>query len=606
MKENNKGITLLVLTITVILMLIIASTATYYGISAYDNARLTKFETELRVIQAKVELWEEEGKTDIGTELTGDQKNVLNNIYNTDKIDYYRYLSAQDINDLGIDGIEQDFFVIVQLPEITSTFNLTNLYDLLKYRVISAQGLTYRGTTYYTLYELQENDLLASPYSIVPKDAVASLTNKTTEQVTIYSSVQEAVNAAGNSPSIVTLLKDYTEEKEIKTEVGQSIILDINQYTLEVEKPINNNGTLTINGNGIIVNETDFVIKNNDILNIENGEITGCEGILNTSAGKIHITGGTIKGNFNGIPTESGGTLVTRGIMNFGTLIVNEATIEGLYAIYNNSNATAIVNGGTISGNNYGIYNQSTLTIFKGTITGNIGIYNTKSVTVAEGIIQGNTHGIYNNSVEAVLITGGTISGNNYGIYNHSTGTVTIGSDEKLLDKTFPVVSGSSTKSNSRAVYSLNTSSIINFFNGVLKGTASTPYYISGTLNPRMGYTPITTTTVDSDGYYLTTLELDENAVASLTDTSTGKITNYTTVQGAIDAANTNESTVTLLKDVITEDVTVGVNISNHYSNGTITINAGTITGTITGTTLGIYNYNNLATNIKNGGNVSP
>jgi len=376
------------------------------------------------------------------------------------------------------------------------------------------------------------------------------------------------------------------------------------------ENGIKNSSTGTVSiTEGKITGSTDGIQNTSTgTITVKDATIIGesSDGIKNSSTGTVSITGGTIKGNFNGIPTESGGTLVTTGIQNKGILTVDGATIEGRYAIYNNSNATAIVNGGTISGNNYGIYNQSTLTIFKGTITGNIGIYNTKSVTVAEGIIQGNTHGIYNNSVEAVLITGGTISGNNYGIYNHSTGTVTIGSDEKLLDKTFPVVSGSSTKSNSRAVYSLNTSSIINFFNGVLKGTASTPYYISGTLNPRMGYTPITTTTVDSDGYYLTTLELDENAVASLTDTSTGKITNYTTVQGAIDAANTNESTVTLLKDVITEDVTVGVNISNHYSNGTITINAGTITGTITGTTLGIYNYNNLATIIKNGGNVSP
>lgn len=59
--KNKKGITLIALTITVIILLILASVATYSGIEVIRSARLTAFTTELKIMQTQVnELYEED------------------------------------------------------------------------------------------------------------------------------------------------------------------------------------------------------------------------------------------------------------------------------------------------------------------------------------------------------------------------------------------------------------------------------------------------------------------------------------------------------------------------------------------------------------------
>ena len=359
MKENNKGITLLVLTITIIIILIIASTTTYYGLSAYDNARLSKFENELKIIQTQVDLWEEEGKTDIGVELSEDNKDLLGDIKDQENnilidsanYDYYKYISAQEIRRLGIDGIENDFLVIINIPESSETLNqenIVNISNMLEYRVISVKGLKYRGYTYHTLLQLEKAGLAAGTYAIYGSvNAVASLTNKATGQVTIFDSVQGAVDAAGANPSIVTLLKDEiklvddanTTKNEGRVEISseKNIILDTNGKNLISSKyqTIYNLGTLTLEGKGVIevegVNSENVAnaIYNKGILNIYDVTIiTGINNIIYENSKGI-----------NGIHNED------KGNINFysGNLIS-----YGITGINHNSTGTVSMTGGNI------------------------------------------------------------------------------------------------------------------------------------------------------------------------------------------------------------------------------------------------------------------
>lgn len=58
--KNNKGITLVALIITIIILLILASVATYSGIGVIKSAKLTAFTTELKIMQTQVnEIYEE-------------------------------------------------------------------------------------------------------------------------------------------------------------------------------------------------------------------------------------------------------------------------------------------------------------------------------------------------------------------------------------------------------------------------------------------------------------------------------------------------------------------------------------------------------------------
>ena len=58
--ENNKGITLVSLVITIILLIILASIGTYSGIQVVKSAQFTAFSTELKIMQTQVnKLYEE-------------------------------------------------------------------------------------------------------------------------------------------------------------------------------------------------------------------------------------------------------------------------------------------------------------------------------------------------------------------------------------------------------------------------------------------------------------------------------------------------------------------------------------------------------------------
>jgi len=337
MKENNKGITLLVLSITIILMIIIASTATYYGFSAYENAKLSKFEAELRIMHAQVELWEQEGKTEIGVSLNDE---LISRFELENYTDYYRYLSTDKIKDLGIDGITQEFLVLIDFESINEIEGIENeeIEKLLNNRVISVKGLRYKGNPYYTLYQLQQEGLLTSSYSTISQNIVASLRNNETNQVTFYTSVQAAVNAASDSLSTVTLWKDKINEQIVigQNRKKQNIILDTNGKALFTSKTntiqILNNNTLTIKGDGIIENkeganqtivvrEGSYLVANEGLIKgncsiANHGETTINGGIINSESeaiyndGELYINSGKIMSETSNSIQSYGGTIV--------------------------------------------------------------------------------------------------------------------------------------------------------------------------------------------------------------------------------------------------------------------------------------------------------
>ena len=177
MKKNNAGITLVSLVITVIVLLILSSIAVYSGVSTIRSARLTKFTTELKMMQQKVnELYDsyinnksvtvngveyvgqgeyttqntEDGQTqtvqtklgiqDIGEDPEGlFNSNRLEEVFSaegsgiTDRTGYM-YYDLETIQALGLDDMEYEFFVNVATRS-----------------VVSIEGFNDYGTRYYTL-----------------------------------------------------------------------------------------------------------------------------------------------------------------------------------------------------------------------------------------------------------------------------------------------------------------------------------------------------------------------------------------------------------------------------------------------------------------------
>ena len=76
--KNEKGITLIVLAVTIIIMLIIASIAIYAGTESIKNAKLEALKTNMLLIQAKAKEYVEEVSFKIGVTSGVDATEVQN------------------------------------------------------------------------------------------------------------------------------------------------------------------------------------------------------------------------------------------------------------------------------------------------------------------------------------------------------------------------------------------------------------------------------------------------------------------------------------------------------------------------------------------------
>lgn len=158
--KNNKGITLMALVITIIILIILASIGTYSGIQVVKSAQFTAFSTELKIMQTQVnKLYEEKknGNTEyvdgLGIAISSktDVQEQANKVFTalgitTDTSDY-KYFDINTIKSLNIEGVEGEFFVNVD-----------------KRSVVSYDGFEYEGTTYYTINQLENNSLYNVEY----------------------------------------------------------------------------------------------------------------------------------------------------------------------------------------------------------------------------------------------------------------------------------------------------------------------------------------------------------------------------------------------------------------------------------------------------------
>lgn len=155
-KETNsvKGITLIALIVTIIVILILASVGTYSGIEAVKTAQLNKFISEMKIMQIQVNNIYDKYKN--GEEVLGyTGEDIIANIGKlpstspkadnvfkestsgiVDRIGY-RYFDTETIKQLGIEGVEEEFFVNIE-----------------KRSIISVNGFEYNGKTYYTMDQI--------------------------------------------------------------------------------------------------------------------------------------------------------------------------------------------------------------------------------------------------------------------------------------------------------------------------------------------------------------------------------------------------------------------------------------------------------------------
>ncbi len=161
--KNNKGITLVALVITIIILLIIASISVYEGKKLIKQAKIQTLETNLLAIRAKAKEYgenvaaknwavkEEEKQTKNEEEFSNTYKFAAFNATGYSWYDSsYVYFS---LNKAAFDNMELTDIYDDDDTEYIVGYNST---DLSKLEVIYKNGVTYNNIIYYTLTDLQQ------------------------------------------------------------------------------------------------------------------------------------------------------------------------------------------------------------------------------------------------------------------------------------------------------------------------------------------------------------------------------------------------------------------------------------------------------------------
>nr|MBP3680425.1 BspA family leucine-rich repeat surface protein [Clostridia bacterium] len=411
-----------------------------------------------------------------GTEITENSINVTENgtytIYTKD-IAGNETVKAIEITNIGYD-------VVYDLNGGTSTQPIANQVKIKGSNLTltdakpTKEGYQFKGwatTTNATVPEYVSSGLYTQESKItlyaVWEEVVASATIG--EITTYYKSVQTAIEAvSSNNGAIVTLVKNEIHEN-ITVANGQNIILNTNGKTLKPaegteEIVISNYGTLTIEGNGIIVNESvdnRCVINNNGNLNLNEIRLKSTNGVAvnNTSTGSINI---------NGTEIETSGV----GVCNYGNTTVSNGTIIGGIEV---NSGKVTVTGGTVGSSNttYGIS-----AITSGTV-----IIGDKTTAVDNSVpcIIGKNIGVYVGGTARLEFYDGSIIGES-GEGSAINGTVNAIPSGFEVDKVVETVDGVSREiARLSTVAELSSGMVVNAKMKKLSGTANASYSTSNT-----------------------------------------------------------------------------------------------------------------------------
>ncbi len=153
--RDEKGITMLILVITIILTLLIAVTATYSGIDTYKGMRVKTFSEQLKIVRERVEVVKDKASTNseislnsLGRSLdeldSSLRDDIINSINNSGELSAnsanYRYFETSDLKeDLGVEI--EDFAVAI---------------DFERSVVIGVRGVEYEGHVVYTQKQINE------------------------------------------------------------------------------------------------------------------------------------------------------------------------------------------------------------------------------------------------------------------------------------------------------------------------------------------------------------------------------------------------------------------------------------------------------------------
>ena len=161
--KNQKGITLISLVITIILIIILASVAVYTGFDTYENMKVKAFVAKMKTMQEAVDkLCDKYTIQEINTLGTGLPADAIT-VFNTVKLDDSKkswYSEAGDDNE-----INYRYFSIDDVSSVLGLkdFDTPIFLNPRTRNVIALKGIKYEDKMYYRQYDLPNGQTLVTP-----------------------------------------------------------------------------------------------------------------------------------------------------------------------------------------------------------------------------------------------------------------------------------------------------------------------------------------------------------------------------------------------------------------------------------------------------------
>ncbi len=223
MRSNReKGITLMALVITIVIIIIIAGVSISAGIDSIESANFMKFQSELTMVQTKINeitaQYQKENKS-IGWTLTNEERGILNK----EEVNTILTKKAED-KGISVEELKNGFSLCSKeyIAEELGLENLTRNYlvNLKNAIVVALEKCKFEGTDYYMLEQIE-----SSIYNVTYNSQI-------TPEGTFTATSKQIVN--GYQISITTNHDKYVSKWEVR-------------YKLKIEKEWKRTENLTFN-----------------------------------------------------------------------------------------------------------------------------------------------------------------------------------------------------------------------------------------------------------------------------------------------------------------------------------------------------------------------
>ncbi len=377
---------------------------------------------------------------------------------------------------------------------------------------------------------------------------------------TVFAEVASTLPVAVDG--VITLTEDVTLSETYKIEEGTTLTINLDGHTIDVgfqtgssEKhiyAIDNYGTLTLTGNGTINSRG---IGNYGTLIIENGTYNS-----------IDTNGGSAVWNYSGSKlTINGGTFTS----------ADASTAPAASTLYLDTGATAEINGGTFTANadwTYAIISNGDITIDDATVNSEHGAI---AATNGSVIINGGSYNI-SGSGHVVYVTEASVTIKD-GSFSHTQENATSEGNAIIYAGTNTVIVEGGNFYSVAAAFAY-ASADITLKGGSFTGASSKVYQSENGDN--VGSFAEVGTVITIDGTNFTKNE-DGSIVEAKKVVATVNGEEFTDLQAALDAVDANAEIV-LCSDVADVDATISKNITLNLGGKTVTDAYIIITGDVT------------------------